>query len=386
MENTIDFTAKPGFKVPVIALTLYAVASGYLMSLIPLMLDEYGINADNAGWLATVFYAGLLAGAAIFEPVVKQVGHRIAFIACLILLIATVIVLPLSPAIQVWLVARFIAGIAVAGVFVIVESWLLAGEASGRARRLGLYMGALYGGTVLGQLAIGWVGIQGSIPFVVILSMLSLSVIVLWFVPTQQPQHSHSESLSLKQITKLNHAAIIGCFVSGLTLGAIYGLMPVELTHRHVSQTSLSILMALVILGGMAVQTIIPALIQVAGRTLLIGLFCLLGVFAAGLVILSDHLGVLAVSLFLMGMAAFSLYPIAINLGCDKLEESYIVSATQVMLFCYSVGSVAGPVIADSFMENKQGLMAYLLATLMTTAIYMFIVGIHTKNHLVAGK
>ncbi len=61
MENTPDFAVKTGFKVPVIALSLYAVASGYLMSLIPLMLGEYGIDASNASWLASVFYAGLFS-------------------------------------------------------------------------------------------------------------------------------------------------------------------------------------------------------------------------------------------------------------------------------------------------------------------------------------
>lgn len=386
MENTIDFAVKTGFKVPVTALSLYAVASGYLMSLIPLMLGEYGIDANNASWLASVFYTGLLVGAVIIEPAVKHVGHRIAFIACLILFIATIVILPLAPIVWVWLVARFIAGIAVAGVFVIVESWLLVGDESSRAKRLGLYMGSLYGGSALGQLGIGFIGIQGSAPFVMIVSMLSAAIIVLMFVPTQQPQSSHSVTLSFKQVAKLNHSAIIGCVVSGLTLGSIYGLMPVELTHRDVSQTSLSTLMALVILGGMAVQTIVPTLIKVAGRTPLMGLFCLLGVFAVGLVILSDDLSVLAISLFLIGMATFALYPIAINLGCDRLDESFIVSATQVMLFCYSIGSVAGPVIADRFMNDSQGLMAYLLATMMATAIYMFIASIRTKRHLVAGE
>ncbi|NOH27319.1 MFS transporter [Vibrio mediterranei] len=386
MENTPDFAVKTGFKVPVIALSLYAVASGYLMSLIPLMLGEYGIDASNASWLASVFYVGLLVGAVVIEPAVKHIGHRIAFIACLALFIATIVALPLMPVAWAWLIARFVAGIAVAGVFVIVESWLLVGDESSRAKRLGLYMGSLYGGSALGQLGIGFIGVQGSLPFVAILSMLSAAILVLMFVPTQQPQSAHSATLSFKQIAKLNHAAIIGCIVSGLTLGSIYGLMPVELTHRDVSQSSLSALMALVILGGMAVQTLVPPLLKIAGRTPLMGMFCLLGVFGVGLVILSDDLSVLAISLFLIGMATFALYPIAINLGCDKLDESFIVSATQVMLFCYSIGSVAGPVLADWFMDGTQGLMAYLLATMMATAIYMFIASIRTKKHLVAGE
>ncbi|MGV2986229.1 MFS transporter [Vibrio sp. E150_011] len=386
MENTHDFAVKSGFKVPVVALSLYAVASGYLMSLIPLMLNEYGIAASHASWLASVFYAGLLVGAVIIEPAVKYVGHRIAFVACLIVFVMTIVVLPLVPIAGVWMAARFIAGIAVAGVFVIVESWLLTGDETSRAKRLGLYMGSLYGGSALGQLGIGLVGVNGVAPFITILSMLSAAILVLLFIPTQQPQSAHSTPLTWRQMSKLNHAAIIGCIVSGLTLGSIYGLMPVELSHRNVSQGHLSALMALVILGGMAVQPIVPKLIHKVGRTPLMGMFCLVGVFGIGLVVLSNDLNVLAVSLFLIGFSTFALYPIAINLGCDKLDENNIVSATQVMLFCYSVGSVIGPVIADGFMSGSQGLMTYLFATMMATAIYMIIASITTKKHMMAGE
>ncbi len=64
-------------------------------------------------------------------------------------------------------------------------------------------------------------------------------------------------SLSLKQISKLSHKALIGCIVSGLTLGSIYGLMPVELAQRNIAHQDIGGLMALVIMGGMAVQPMV---------------------------------------------------------------------------------------------------------------------------------
>jgi hypothetical protein len=97
-------------------------------------------------------------------------------------------------------------------------------------------------------------------------------------------------------------------------------------------------------------------------------------------------MNVLGAGLFVLGMAVFALYPVAINLGCDKLDASYIVSATQVMLFSYSVGSVAGPVLADWFMLGSQGLMGYLFATLLATCIYMLLASVKTKRQAVAGE
>ncbi len=356
------------------------------MSLIPLMLPHYGFESSLASWLASVFYIGLLAGSLLVEPIVARIGHRAAFIGCLFAFIASVAILPLWPNAAVWLIARLMAGMIVAGIFVTVESWLLDGEASGRAKRVGLYMIALYGGNALGQLGIGMIGIQGWAPFVAIFSMLLLSVAVLVLGRSQQPQSEHSESLSLKQILKLSHAAIIGCIVSGLTLGAIYGLMPLELSQRNLSNEHIGSLMALVILGGMVVQFIVPALSKVFGRTLLMALLCLVGGGAIAMTVLFDGTTLLAANLFVLGMATFALYPIAISLGCDGLDGKYIVSATQIMLFSYSIGSVSGPVIADWFMQSKQGLMGYLFVFLLATSLYMLVASVKSHRQIIAGE
>jgi MFS family permease len=385
LENTAIPAASPRVTVPVVALSLYAVASGYLMSLIPLMLGEYNISADYASWLASVFYAGLLVGAIFFERIVREIGHRKAFVGCLATFSLTIIALPIIPNGTVWLVARFIAGMAVAGVFVIVESWLMSGDETSRAKRLSLYMLSLYGGSALGQFGIGILGVSGGVPFVAITTLILMAILVLLFIDCEQPNSHESTALSFRQISKLSHAAIIGCIVSGLTLGAIYGLMPVELANRQIGHQDIGTLMALVILGGMLVQPMVTALNKYMARTVLMAFFCILGIFSIGLTFISSSAVVLAVALFLLGMATFALYPIAINLGCEGLDERFIVSATQVMLFSYSIGSVAGPVVADKFMGQIHGLLGYLFAALLATCIYMLIAATKSKHQMAAG-
>lgn len=349
------------------------------------MLGEYNISSDYASWLASVFYVGLLIGAMFFERVVRTFGHRKAFIACLVAFSFTILALPVFANGLIWLVARFIAGISVAGIFVIVESWLMSGDESSRAKRLSLYMLSLYGGSALGQFGIGILGVSGGVPFVAITTLILMAVLVLMFIDCEQPNSHESTALSFKQIMKLNHAAIIGCIVSGLTLGAIYGLMPLELVKREISHQEVGTLMALVILGGMAVQPLVTILNKFMSRTVLMAFFCLLGMFSIGLTFISSSTVVLAASLFLVGAATFALYPVAINLGCDGLDERFIVSATQVMLFSYSIGSVAGPVVADRFMVQQHGLLGYLFAALVATCIYMLIAATKTKQEMATG-
>ncbi|OQQ05774.1 MFS transporter [Vibrio splendidus] len=372
--------------VPVIALSFYAIASGYLMSSLPLMLSEYGLDKDLSSWLASAFYAGLLAGTLLIERAIARVGHKDAFVIALSVFIATILVLPLIPHQAVWLLARFVAGVAVAGIFVIVESWLMSGDESQRAKRLAIYMCSLYGGSAVGQLGIGYLGITGGVPFIAMFTLLFGAIIVLMYGQATPPQIHDAQSLSLKQISKLSHSALIGCIVSGLTLGAIYGLMPVELAQRNIAHEDIGGLMALVIMGGMAVQPMVTWLSHHVGQVLLMALFCLLGVASIGVLTINHDFYVLGMSLFVLGMATFALYPIAINLGCRNLDPIYLVSVTQIMLLCYSIGSVAGPIVADSFMDSQAGLFTYLFASLLATTIYMLIASLKRSHLQIAGE
>ncbi|MFA0141895.1 MFS transporter [Vibrio kanaloae] len=383
MENVQPPTR---ITVPVIALSFYAIASGYLMSSLPLMLSEFGLDSSLSSWLASAFYAGLLAGTLLIERAIARVGHKDAFVMALSIFIATIIVLPMLAHQAIWLLARFVAGISVAGIFVIVESWLMSGDESQRAKRLAIYMCSLYGGSAIGQLGIGYLGTTGGVPFIAIFTLLFGAIIVLIYGQTTPPPIHDAQSLSFKQISKLNHSALIGCIVSGLTLGAIYGLMPVELAQRNISQSDIGSLMALVIMGGMAVQPMVTWLSRYVGQVLLMALFSLLGVASIAALTMNNELQMLGMSLFVLGMATFALYPIAINLGCRNLDPSYLVSVTQIMLLCYSIGSVAGPLVADSFMDSQAGLFTYLFASLLATTIYMLMASLKRSPLQIAGE
>ncbi|CAG9413838.1 putative MFS-type transporter YcaD [Providencia alcalifaciens] len=384
-ESTILMRKSDNTFVPVAGLTLFAIASGYLMSLIPLSMGSFDIDTQYAGWLASAYYIGLLIGSMMIEPVIAKIGHRLSFIGFLVMLAVTVILLPWTPTIEAWLPNRLIAGIAVAGIFVVVESWLLIGDnPKERAKRLSFYMTSLYGGTTLGQLAIGVIGTQGVVPFIVVLGLLLVAILPPLLVRQGQPACGLHQKLSLKQITRLSKPAIMGCMVSGIVMGTIYGLMPLSLKNDHYTTDQVGVLMASIILGGMLIQPVISKLSVMMSKTLLLAMVSLLGVFAMGMIYISTDYVVMIVALALLGMSSFALYPIAITLACDNLDSSFIVAATQVMLFSYSVGSAMGPIAAGTLLEQHSGLTNFFFIVLLVTAIYMLTASLRRKASVLA--
>ncbi|MFN6883973.1 MFS transporter, partial [Proteus mirabilis] len=105
-QNTTLVRKGDSTLVPVAGLTVFAIASGYLMSLIPLSMDSFGIDTFYASWLASIYFIGLLIGSVMIEPIIAKIGHRLSFVLFLLLLAFTVSILPLLPYLSVWLVSR----------------------------------------------------------------------------------------------------------------------------------------------------------------------------------------------------------------------------------------------------------------------------------------
>lgn len=381
MPTDIKTAPQTSTLVPVMGLSLFALASGFLMSLIPLSLPAFNIGTHLAPWLASSFYFGLLIGATSIEAIVAKIGHRMAFIAFLLLLLLTVIIMPAFPDANLWLAARFVAGFAVAGVFVVVESWLLmANSAKQRAKRLGLYMTSLYGGTATGQLAVGPLGTEGWLPFLVVAALLLLACLPPLLISKGQPAKQARHGISLSAVKDISRPAIMGCLVSGLVLGPIYGLLPLTLQMQAKTEAEIGVIMALVIVGGMLIQPLVSYLSSRLGKKWLMAMFSLLGVAALGIILTSQQAQLQAGAYMIVGASAFALYPIAISLACDNSAPSKIVSITQLMLFSYSVGSVAGPILVEFMPKDSNALLHYLLICLITTSLYMMIKSYRTRQ------
>lgn len=361
---------------PVFALFVYAIASGYAMSALPLLMPDGFLSMTVlTSWLTSFFYAGLLVGTLSSKRFIAKFGHKYSFILFQICFAVCLILLPFFQNQYFWLFDRFVAGFVVGGIFVAVESWLLKGTNEGRRKRLSIYMGMLYAGSALGQVALGFFGAHGAMPFVISACLSVLAAIALLVLPEYHAEvEDVSVTHSLPGRRRVKLAALMGCLISGMLLGTIYGMMPVQLLKLDMSQEEIGTLMAIIIVGAMVVQPIISLLSKKFGRTLLMGFFGLLG--AASLGIFWQLMHELTMSMFVLGMAVFAFYPISINLGSSSVSQEHMVSASQQMLLTYSAGSILGPIVASHFMIEASGLFDFLFIVLITTSLYMLFASI----------
>ena len=350
------------FAAPLSGLFIFALASGYLMTLIPLKINTSLGSDVIAGYMGSIYYFGLLAGSFRADKLVSRVGHIRAFAVFMSLLCASVLGLAIFDSTFAWLCLRFLNGLTIAGIFVVVESWLLCeSEEGSRGKVLAFYMISLYGANAAGQLFVGVIDGDTLIPFIAVGALLALAILPPSLTKMPSPSLEKPSTLSFVKLYRLTPSAMIGCLAGGLILGALYSLLPIYILNREAEGYSVSLLMGITMAGGMLLQYPVGYFSDYVDRRKVLVMISFIACICCLLFIwYSDEFWLRMILLFLIGGSTFTLYPLAISHGCDHLEPEDIVSGTQGLLLSYSGGSCIGPIIGAYFMgSSSYGLMIY---------------------------
>ncbi|HCA89371.1 MAG TPA: MFS transporter [Legionellales bacterium] len=367
---------------PLVSLFVFTLGSSLFTTLVILRLHEAHFSSLIIGAMTSAYYAGLVIGSFRSERFILRVGHirAFSFFASLLAVICIAQGMYVEP--WFWLLLRMAGGFATAGLFIVIESWLLIiGDIKTRGKVLSFYMVTLYAAQGIGQFLINF-GSPAELTLFALAAMLSsLAVIPLSITKIGQPEISEPVSLSFLELYKLSTSGVIGCLCSGLILGAIYGLLPLFLTQSLPNLTLVSVFMALTIFGGMALQYPIGKLSDMVDRRIvLIIISCLVTAISIFSIFAFHYIWVSALALFIFGGLTFTLYPISISYACDSLSSSHMVAATQGLLLTYSIGAAIGPFISPIFMHyfGKDGLFIYFCC--MSTFMVCFFLWRKTQS------
>ena len=89
---------------------------GLQLALIPLRAELMGWSNLSIGILGSVYFCGFLLGCFSVPGLVKRIGHIRCFATLTALITATVLVLGLFNAFPIWIVLRFLTGVAATNV------------------------------------------------------------------------------------------------------------------------------------------------------------------------------------------------------------------------------------------------------------------------------
>ena len=345
---------------PLLSISILMLGNGYYTTFISMRLYLDGQEPLIIGLVQAAYYAGFLLGALKVEQLMHRIRHirAYAFFTC----ICTAVILSQGLYIQpyLWMVERFIMGLCIASLYVVIESWLLIiAPDSSRGKLLSLYMIALYCSQALSQFFVDFLHPQALTPFIVAAILSSLSMMPVTFTYTHIPEQQAAERGSFLTIFKQSPFGSWGCIVAGMILSALYSFMP---TFTEKTNISVSYAMSLMIAGGFLLQWPLGFLSDVFDRRKILILVSMLTIVpCAGVILMIGSTKIVLSLIFFLGGFTFTLYPLSITHVIDRHKTHDLTSITAVMLFAYSTGSVVGPLIAPIFIDGyTAGLLIYV--------------------------
>lgn len=358
-----------------VAVGILLVGHGLQLTLLPVYAQGLGWEPFAIGTTGSVYFLGFVVGCTVNPSIIARVGHIRAFMV--MAAVATIALLSAGLILQwaAWLLFRFATGFALAGLYMVIESWL--NEVSPADRRgtiLAVYTAISLLGMAIGQSLMSVGTPLGLDLFGIGAVFLCLAIIPVGLTSIPSPSPIPSMRFTPQILARASRVAVVGAFFAGLVTGAFWTLGPVLGSAYGLEAGAIGTLMGLGILGGAVIQLPVGRLSDIVDRRVVIGLLCACGAGAAllGWLFAATSTAAFFAVMFLLGAATMPIYALCIAHASDNSSLS-LVEVTSGTLIMHSGGSIIGPIVVAALMAGvgAASYFAYVFVCLTVAAVWV---------------
>jgi MFS family permease len=334
---------------------LLLTGSGLLGTLLAVRGSMAGFGDQTLGLIMSCYFAGFLVGTFIAPPAIERMGHIRAFAFFAALAAASALVHPIFIDPWVWSGLRVATGIALVGMYTVIESWLnSAVDGSQRGRVFAIYMVVTLLALALGQQLLRVAPVESFVLFSLVAVLVCLAMMPVTATRLGQPPVQSYRRLGPRKLLAIAPAAVIGALGSGLIMGAFWGLGPVYAARQGMDDGQVATFMSIAILGGALLQWPIGRMSDRGDRRRTLAVVCVAAALVAAAAAMPATGGTRSQFLifFVFGGLAFALYPVVVAHLLDHVEPDAVLPACSTVLLVHGTGSVLGPALAGFAMAH----------------------------------
>ncbi|MCP1198105.1 MFS transporter [Notoacmeibacter sp. MSK16QG-6] len=338
--------------VPFLSLFLSAflmfAAIGLTNLIIPLRAGAEGWGAGTIGLIGMTQAIAFTAACFLMPLQIRRVGHIRTFAAIQTLLAASIMLHGLIVTPWAWALFRIIAGLAAAGSYMVLESWLNEkADAANRGFVLSAYLMVTMTGLTAGQYAYTLFELGDGRLFQLTALLFGAALLPMTLSISPSPAPPETVHLDLKGLFARSPVGFIGAFLSGFLFGVWNYFAPLYGQKIGLSSIATATLVSAAMVGGMLAQFPFGRLSDKIDRRYVMAMIggvgacvCLVLSLSAPETALFNTIGTL-----MIGMALFPSYSIAVAHTNDYANPDEFVQVSGSLLITYGIGTMVGPVI-----------------------------------------
>jgi len=344
---------------------LISLAHGLQGTLIGVRAVVEGFSFISTGFIVAGYYVGYLTGSIVIPIFLKRVGHirvfaALASLASIAILLHSVFIEP-----YMWFFIRILTGISLAGIFVIMESWLNDKSTNKtRGQILSIYMIITFVFLGMGQFLLNLSDPAKVDLFILVSILLSLALLPILLSVSEAPNITNPKTFSLKKLFIISPLGFVGAFFTGLAHSAILGYGAVFATAKGFGIFEISIFMVIVTSFGALFQWPIGYISDKIDRRIILIAVTLIASALSLFIVASSYISLIVFFLLLAIYSGMSLpmYSLTIAHINDFLQQNEIIGASSAFAILVGLGAICGPITASFFMNiiGPDGFFIYL--------------------------
>ncbi|MBB3318425.1 MFS family permease [Rhizobium sp. BK181] len=344
----------PSLVAAVSSISAVGIAIGLGLPLLSIILEKRGIPSTLIG-LNTAM-AGVAAMAA--APITTKLAHKYGVAPTMIwaVLISAISALGFYYAqdFWMWFPLRFAFHGATTTLFILSEFWInAASPPSKRGFVLGIYATVLSLGFAGGPLLFSILGSDGVLPFAVGACAVLLAAIPIYIARYESPILEEKPELHFMRYVFLVPTATAAVFIFGAVEAGGLALFPIYAVRASFTETQAALLLTVMGIGNVIFQIPVGLLSdRMKDKRPLLAAMAFMGLIGSLMLPLLAHSWILMATVLLFwGGCVAGLYTVGLSHLGSRLTGSDLAAANAAFVFCYAVGTVAGPQVIGAAID-----------------------------------
>lgn len=347
--------------------SLFSVSSLMLSTL--LMMIGFGlasyvlpVRSVAEGWstmiisiIATGYTIGFTLSCIVTPQFVRRVGHVRVFAALVTLLSVAILLCGLVVDWRAWIVFRGMYGFAMAGSYLVIESWLNERVTNeNRGMLFSLYLITTMIGTIGGQYLVPLGDPTNTSLFMLCAVLLSFSLLPTTLSSQPTPAPPAQARFNLTGLFRRSPVAVVGSFLAGAMAGAWLNLGGVFTQKIGLSTAEGATLLAAVLTGSAISQIPIGRASDRMDRRIVMVACGAIGVAAC--LAMAFSVGASPMVLYVIagcvGSVLFPIYALNVAHANDLARADEYVEVSSGMMITYGIGTISGPLMVGPVMDR----------------------------------
>ncbi len=351
------------------------LGNGVLGTAVGLHIDRVGLDAGSIALVMSGLYAGQVACSFLAPRHIARTGHVPAYVGLVLLAVISPALFFVSETPVIWFLARIGFGFGLAGVFIVVESWLNDRAANAvRGRVFAFYIVVQLAGLMIAQFMVPPVAANMTLAMslVAVFCLLAIPPVVMSRIP--RPHRLPFARASFRMLIKASPVGVTGAVVSGFLWAVIMAMAPIYAQRSGFSPDGVAVFVAAAVAGGLILQWPLGWLSDHRDRraVLMLAAFgaCLVSVLGAtygGLSLWASLLAMMGA-----GGLTFPFYALSAAHVNDAIAPEHRVPVSGALILLFGIGSVGGPFAASRAMETLGPQGFFMLIALATGLLGLF--------------